>query len=273
MSVSSEKNKVLEAVRTVNHHVKDLIKLEKYLKYCKIAESHNCHFTFDDLAADQAEELKELLSNRCNLDWVSKVHYGIRLNAIQNEHFSEKIVKCTEGNNAASAESEGVDIVAELLKMEEELEKEKNNMYADIIIENWNDPDEELVLVDEFLLPEINSIAAFKGLVRCDIDLFYALKDIFIETFLLDPLSSEFDVRLTERQKDEYGNKYICITANVNFKFHYPSEQIYDVRTDLPETEFKGGSGEHGFWGIKKDDVVDAILIIRSFLKGRRGEK
>lgn len=268
-----DNNEVLEAVRTINHHVKDLVKLEKYLEYCEIAEEHNCRFTYDDLEKEPAEELEELLSNRCSLDWVSQEHYGIRLNASQNEHFSKKIVKRTGESNAGSSASEGVDIVEELLKMEEELEKGKDNMYSDIICMDWNDPDEELVLVDEFLLPEIKSITAFKKLVKCDIDLLYALKDIFIETYLLDSLSSEFDVRLTERQKDEYGNKYICITANVGFKYHYPSEQIYDARTDLPETEFKGGSGEHGFWGIKKDDVVDAILIIRSFLKGRRGEK
>lgn len=260
-----DNNEVLEAVRTINHQVKDLIKLKKYLGYCEIAEAYNCHFTFDDLENDQAEELVALLSNRCNLAWVAKEHYDIQLNATQNEHFSKEIVKRTGGNNAAS---EVVDIVAELLKMEEELEN--GSMYDDIIIENLNDLEEEVVLIDEFFLPEINSIAAFKGLVRCDIDMLYGLKDAFMDAFLLDPSNSEFDVILTGRQKDKYGNRYICITANVNFKFHYLSEQIYNARTDLPETEFNGGSGEHGFWGIKKDDVADAIWIIRNFLKRRK---
>lgn len=73
-----DNNEVLEAVRTINHHVKDLVKLEKYLEYCEIAEEHNCRFTYDDLEKEPAEELEELLSNRCSLDWVSQKHYGIK---------------------------------------------------------------------------------------------------------------------------------------------------------------------------------------------------
>lgn len=81
-----DNNEVLEAVRTINHHVKDLVKLEKYLEYCEIAEEHNCRFTYDDLEKEPAEELEELLSNRCSLDWVSQKHYGIlQFSAVDGE--------------------------------------------------------------------------------------------------------------------------------------------------------------------------------------------
>ena len=137
-----------------------------------------------------------------------------------------------------------------------------DNLFAEI---KYLTPEQSLAIDD----PEQMTQKIFDSIQLRRMEIGPELEDLSTEIFLKYP---EFAIKYANRLEKAFC-KYICITANGVYKFHYPSEILFDTRVDLPETEYKGGSGDHGFWFLEKDDVVDAICTIRSFLKRGKGEE
>lgn len=255
--------KILEAMQTVNHHVKDLQKLANYLQCCEVADKKNCYLDFSDFPEDQRQPLKRLLAYDINLSYVAMEHYQVALQAYKNWNFGFYLNMSLKFKHPDDIPKESPYILAH--QVTPDMDAGCLVETSDFIVTYGKD----VTMNKHFSLPDIKCLTAFKNLVEADITMLYSLKDAFIRVALSDD-DDQIKGTVIGRQEDSFGRQYVSVCVNDRFRYHYPSDELFRSYPDLDIEKYSGGSSESKVFGFSKDAVNDAVDTLRRFFSEER---
>lgn len=167
---------ILTAVQTINHHVKDLQKLERYIDFCFV--SANC--------SDEQVQLMRRESLDAGHDIalckVASKHYGVMLRAYLNWNYGIFTDMTVEFKNPTQIPSESP--LTAVLDAENMLFDNPLMVVdtTDFIIRTTS----VIIKNDKFILPDLDvvDLVLFRDKVGADIDMMYDLKDRIMDIAL-----------------------------------------------------------------------------------------
>jgi hypothetical protein len=267
----TEATEILDSLFLINHHVKDLQKLRSYVEYCMLAQEKNGNVVFSEYSREQGKQLNELLEHDIELCSVSKEHYHIDLKVYLNWNFgfptdlllkfknTDKIPTESPRHAIRSASS-----WLELYGMGGVLTDDDN-----FVIRRTD----HVITGSLFFVPECD-LLAFKTLLNKDIANLYDLKEKIINLCLTAGEDYSITVKITRRQIDNDGRKYVCISLNDgDYKFHYPSDRLYEELFYLPSEPYTAGSGKTKMFCLEKEKVTTAISTLKAVLEDYWGRE
>lgn len=247
---------ILTAVQTINHHVKDLQKLERYIDFCFV--SANC--------SDEQVQLMRRESLDAGHDIalckVASKHYGVMLRAYLNWNYGIFTDMTVEFKNPTQIPSESP--LTAVLDAENILFDNPLMVVdtTDFIIRTTS----VIIKNDKFILPDLDvaDLVLFKDRIGADINMLYDLKDRVMDIALLEDDDLLY-ATVIGRQVDDTGRKYVSVNLNGKL-YHYPSDELFAEHPDFPIEQFTSGASKKKIFDFEKAEVDDAITTIRNFI-------
>lgn len=262
---------ILASLFLINHHVKDLQKLRSYVEYCMIAQEKNGNVVFSEYSREQGKQLNELLEHDTELCFVAKEHYHVDLKAYMNWNFGFPTNLSLTFKNPSEIPTESprhairsASSWLELYGIDGVLTDDDNFVIrrADHVITS-----------SLFCVPECD-LLALKTLLNKDIASLYVLKEKIINLCLTAGEDYSIAVKINKRQVDDDGRKYVCVLFNGgDYKFHYPSDRLYEELFYLPSEPYTAGSGKTKMFCLEKETVTTAISTLKAVLEDYWGRE
>lgn len=258
----AEVGELVNALQIVNHHAKDLQKLETYISFC--------------LAADQLtkkRQIRDLLDfgRDIKLCTVAKEHYNVALKAYFNWNFGF----CTNMH----IQFKHPDVIPNESPMSVFWDVDMDLMFADSATKcTVHTPDfiitylgDNMETNTKFTLPDLDlaDLVIFADKIKSDINMLYSLKNQIINRALSEKKDNSLYAIIIGRQEDENGKKYVSINLHGKL-FHYPDEKLFYEHPDLPVNKFSGGASNKSLYCFKKLEVREAVNTLSAFLTEKR---
>lgn len=252
---------VLTAVQTINHHVKDLQKLAKYIDFCLVSEK--CSSEQVQLMRREALDAEHDIA----LSKVAINHYGVMLRAYLNWNYGIFTDMTVEFKNPTQIPSESP--LTAVLDAENMLFDNPLMVVdtTDFIIRTTS----VIIKNDKFILPDLDvvDLVLFRDKVGADIDMMYDLKDRIMDIALEKDNNDFLYATVVGRQVDDTGRKYVSVSMNGKL-YHYPSDELFAEHPDFPIEKFTSGASKKKIFCFEKAEVDDAINTIRNFIFSKR---
>lgn len=266
----TEATEILDALFLINHHVKDLQKLQSYVEYCIIAEEKKGHLVVSR-CTKEGKELNDLLEHDTELCFVAKEHYHIDLKAYLNWNFGFTTELLLTFKNPSEIPTESprnaIRTASPWMKLYgiDAVLKDDDNF----VIRRAD----HAITSSLFCVPECD-LLAFNTLLNKDIANLYELKGQIINLCLTAGEDYSIAVKINKRQVDDDGRKYVCVLFNGgDYKFHYPSDRLYEELFYLPSEPYTAGSGKTKMFCLEKETVTTAISTLKAVLEDYWGRE